>query len=70
MCPFVEHPPLGCQPVLFPNLLDVDEPPLPLAEHQVLEAREGEDVVFGVHGSLKAQLPSGIRLPMEPFRVR
>jgi hypothetical protein len=46
VCPFVEHPPLRRQPVLFPDLLDVDEPPLPLAEHQVLQAREREKVVF------------------------
>jgi hypothetical protein len=46
MCPFVEHPALRRQPVLFPDLLDVDEPPLPLAEHQVLQAGEWEEVVF------------------------
>ena len=31
---------------------DVDESPLTFAEHQVLQAGEGEEVVFGVHSLL------------------
>jgi hypothetical protein len=28
----------------------MDQPPLPLAEHQMLEAGKRQQVVFGVHG--------------------
>ena len=45
----VEDAALGGEGVFLPLLLDMDERPLPLAERHVLEAGEGEEVVFGVH---------------------
>ena len=41
--PLMEHPSLRRQPVLLPDLLDMDKPPLPLAEHQVLQGRRGAE---------------------------
>lgn len=38
----------GGEAVLRPHLLDMNQGPLALAEHEVLEAGEGQEVVFGV----------------------
>jgi hypothetical protein len=45
----MEYPPFGSEPVLRPYLFDMDQPPLALAEHKVLESGELQQVVFGKH---------------------
>lgn len=46
---FVEDAPFGSEAIFLPQLFDVDKPPLPLTEEEVLEAGEWEEVVFVVH---------------------
>ena len=46
---FVEDAPFGSETIFLPQLFDVDKPPLPLTEEEVLEAREWEEVIFVVH---------------------
>ena len=38
--------------ILFPETFDMDEIPLSRAENIVLDTREGEHLVLGVHGAL------------------
>jgi hypothetical protein len=45
----VQVAPLHREPVLGPHLLDVDEGALAFAEEEVLEGRDGKEVVFGEH---------------------
>src|ERR1700732_903412 len=44
--PFVQVPALDCERILDPHLLEMDQGALPLAEQQVLERRERQQVVF------------------------
>jgi len=37
------------QPVLLPNMLNVNQSTLPFAEQQVLKSRESQQFVFGIH---------------------
>ncbi len=46
---FVEDAPFGSETIFLPQLFDVDKPPLPLTEEEVLEAGEWEEVIFVVH---------------------
>jgi hypothetical protein len=50
---FVEQPSFGGQAVLGPDLLEMDERPLPGTERQVLQAADGEGVVE-FHGFVPA----------------
>jgi len=43
--------PLGGEPILRPQPLDVDERTLPLAVHKVLQGRDREKVLVGKHGN-------------------
>ncbi|MCX7038171.1 MAG: hypothetical protein NT005_03415 [Spirochaetes bacterium] len=38
--------------VLHPDLLDMDERTLPLAEEEVLERRKRQEILIGIHNSL------------------
>jgi hypothetical protein len=49
VCPVVQNAALCSQPVLLPLLLDLNQPPLPLTKHQVLQAGEGEEIILRVH---------------------
>ena len=58
---FVHELALGCQHVVGPRLLDMDERPLSSAEREVLDAGQREELVLVVHGytSLWTVTPSG-----------
>lgn len=45
--PAVQDVPLGREPIVRPRPLDVDERALPLAEQQVLQGAEGDEIVVG-----------------------
>jgi hypothetical protein len=52
--PLVQMPPFERQRVLRPQPLDVDQHRLPLAEQEVLQGGEREEVFLGDHGALRA----------------
>jgi hypothetical protein len=47
----VQYTPFGGEPVLLPLLFEMDESPLALAEDEMLERGEREEIGFGKHGS-------------------
>ena len=49
----VEEVSLGGQPVVGPLLLDMNQSPLPGTEHKVLNPRQHQHFVVGVHGHIK-----------------
>lgn len=53
---FVQQAAFGSQPVLFPLLFEMDQRPLPFAEHQMLKPGERQQVVFAVH---RLRVPPG-----------
>ena len=52
MNPLMHNPAFRSKQVFGPCLLNMYQSALPLTKKQVLEAREGEKVVFGVHHAL------------------
>lgn len=59
----VELAALGGEAVLRPDLLEMDEGPLALAEDEVLEAGEGEEIVFVKHSHLARRPTGSVGLP-------
>jgi hypothetical protein len=45
----MEDAPLGRKPILAPQTLDMNERALPLAEQQMLQSGEGQEIGFEVH---------------------
>lgn len=58
---FVHELALGCQHVVGPHLLDMDERPLSSAEREVLDAGQREELILVVHRYtiLRTVTPSG-----------
>lgn len=41
---------LSSQAIFFPLLFEVNQSPLPLTEHQMLESGERQELILGKHG--------------------
>ena len=53
--PLVQDAALSCQPVLGPELFDMYEGKLPLAEREVLQGGDGNQFSFGIHGANRSE---------------